>query len=181
MNTNPMDSLRQLGQLGEQFQKMFGEDFLKTVMGSQNGNMPNLGNLFDGNPLMPNAGFPMQNMFNGMSSGYPRVDLYQSKNELVAVIEAPGIEKSSDVKIAVESNRLHIKGNQGNRYPGVARDQFLMSERQSSFEREIQLPVRVLPNKVRAAYRQGILEVRMIKDTDQNADLKDNTIPIDFE
>lgn len=187
MNGNPFDSLRQLGQWGEQLQRMFGEDFMKNMM-AQNGQMPNLPGIqgMSGMPGMPGAkadtaaSSPLQNMFGMMGGQYPRTDIYQTKNEVIAVFELPGIERSSDVKLFVEPNRLVVKGNQRIRYSGIPQEQFLVSERQRTFEREIALPVRVLANKVRASYRYGLLEVHMIKDAEQRGEASGSPIPIDF-
>lgn len=180
MDNNMMNSLRQLGQMGEQIQKMFGEDFMKRVMPnlSHMQNMPNNAN-FPG--MTPDMG-QFQNMFNWSDAQNPRADLYQTKNELIAVFEIPGMERSSDVKVAVEPHRLYVRGNYAVKYSGVPQDQFHLSERQrGSFERDIPLPVRVMANKARAAYRQGLLEIRMIKDEGSKGMPKSNYLPVDFE
>ncbi|GAX90242.1 Hsp20/alpha crystallin family protein [Effusibacillus lacus] len=195
MNNNPMDALRQLGQMGEQLQKIFGDDFIRNLMGS-NADLQNLQNLqnlrnlsgmtgltgipgMDSNAL---PGNPLQSMFNWSDGGaYPRTDLYQTRNELIAVLEIPGLEKSGDVKLFVEPNRLVVRGNQSRRYSGVSKEKFLLSERRDSFEREIALPVRVIARKARASYRHGLLEVHMIKDTTQKSEPSGNPVPIEFE
>ncbi|MFC4769373.1 Hsp20/alpha crystallin family protein [Effusibacillus consociatus] len=183
MNNNPFDSLRQLGQLGEQLQKMFGEDFMKSVMGSNTSlpNMPGFQSAVSGANGQHFPSDPFQNVFNWSGGNYPRLDLYQTRNEVVAVLELPGLEKSSDVKVYVEPNKLVVKGNQSRRYSGIAKEQFLISERRNSFEREIALPVKVLARKARAYYRHGLLEVHLIKDGGSKAEPSGNSIPIDFE
>ncbi|WP_018131628.1 Hsp20/alpha crystallin family protein [Effusibacillus pohliae] len=179
MNQNPFDSLRQLGKMGEQLQKMFGEDFMKNLMPSHM-HLPNIPGI-PGIKGDSNAANPFQNLFQMTGGDYPRVDLYQTRSELIAVLEVPGLEKSSDVKLVVEPNRLVVKGNPRVRYSGIPDDQFILSERPRSFEREITLPVRVLPRKVRAFYRQGLLEVHMIKDAGPRGETGGSPIPIDFE
>lgn len=177
MDNNMMNSLRQLGQMGENIQRMFGEDFMKKVM-------PNLQNMpsVPFQPGMNQDPSGLQNMFNWSGGQHPRADLYQTRNELIAVLEIPGLEKSADVKVAVEPTRLYVKGNYSGRYGGIPQDQFLVTERQrGEFEREIQLPVRVLGNKVRASYKQGLLEIRMIKDEGNKSTPKGNYVPVNFD
>jgi HSP20 family molecular chaperone IbpA len=180
MDHNMMNSLRQLGQMGEQLQKMFGEDFMKRVMPNP-ANMSNVPN----SPNIPGMGpdfSQFQNMWNWQDSKNPRTDLYQTRNELIAVFEIPGLERSSDVKVGVEPYRLYVRGQYSIRYSGVAEDQFHLTERQrGAFERDIPLPVRVIANKARASYRQGLLEVRMIKDEGSKGIGKNNYLSIDFE
>lgn len=192
-NNNLLNSLRQLGQMGEQIQKMFGTDFLKNmqVPGMNLPNVPGAGGI-PGIPGMSgtggvsgmsgtDAGFPFQNMFGMGAPVYPRADVYQTKNEVVAVLEIPGLENKGDVKVNVEPTRLVVKGNPSIRYSNVAKDQFVISERQSSFQREIDLPVRVRANKVRALYKNGLLEVHMIKDIGQAEGTRGNYVNVQFE
>lgn len=180
MDQNMMNSLRQLGQMGEQLQKMFGEDFMKRVMP----NPAKMSNTSDF-PNIPGMGADFsqfQNMWNWQDSKNPRIDLYQAKNELIAVLEIPGLERSNDVKVRVEPDRLYVKGQYLIRYSGVVENQFYLTERQrGAFERDIALPVRVIANKAKAAYRQGLLEIRMIKDEDNKGTGKNNYLFIDFE
>lgn len=182
MNQNQFDYLRQLGQMGEQLQKMFGQDFIKNLTGSHSV-FPNLSALpgISGNPPA-NPDTLLQNLFQWTGGQHPRVDMFQTRNELIAVFEIPGLERTGDVKVFVEPHRLLVRGNYATRYAGVPQEQFFHSERQrGSFEREISLPVRVIANKARAAYRQGVLEVRMIKDEGSKGQYKGNPVLVDFE
>lgn len=171
---NPFDAFRQMGQF-KYLEKILGEGFLKNL------------------PLQNIPGFPgddagasgasFDKMFPwGGSDSFPRVDIYQQGSELVAVIELPGVEKGSDVNLALDADRLFVSGTVPEHYSGVAASDILTSERQRGrFEREIELPRRVLPNKVRAYYKNGLLTVHMIKEGGGNERPRGNAVPISFD
>jgi len=159
-SNNPFDALKQLGQLRE-LQKMFGPDFFK--------NLPM--------PDMASNQFQMP-FFGEGDSDFPKADVYEQGSEIVAVLEIPGLKKSTDVSLSVRPNKLLVRGH----VPKVAAaDERVIQEerRHGSFQREIALPVTVVPDTVRASYKNGLLTVYMIKDDDNSVTPK-NSIPIDF-
>lgn len=173
MNGRDKNSFHDLTDLRHQLQQTFGQDFFKSLAPAfQSGKMQ----------ADFEQGGPFPNLLKWLEGVFPRVDLYQTRNELIAVLELPGIENSQDVKLSVESRRLVVRGEQKNRYTMLDEEQFLLTERhRGAFEREILLPIKVIPNKVRAVYRLGLLEVHMIKDTEVEFESADNTVPIEFE
>ena len=100
--------------------------------------------------------------------GVPRVDVYETENEVVASCEIPGLEKKEDVSIDVEDNVLNISGIV-NKFNEVKDEQMHRQERFTGrFQRSVSLPARVNPEGVKATYRNGILEVRMPKEQADN-------------
>jgi HSP20 family protein len=97
-------------------------------------------------------------LFTGWS---PALDLYQSTENIIAVVELPGMRKD-DIEISLHDGTLTISGerkresNNGNkaerteRYIGI-------------FRRSIALPTRVDASRVSATYRDGILTVTLPK------------------
>jgi HSP20 family protein len=164
-NQNPFDILRNLGDMGDlgDIQKFLGADFFK--------NMPL--------PNMKNGSF-----FNDSSrteadaDEFPRVDLYNRGNEIIAVIEIPGLSNSSDVAVGVRPNLLSIKGTITARF-NLRDDTVILSEcHHGDFERQVELPIRVVSNEVRAVYRTGLLVVYLTKD--KSHDVPENRVSIDF-
>ena len=96
-------------------------------------------------------------LFTGWS---PALDLHQSTDNIVAVVELPGMRKE-DIEISLHDGTLTIAGE---RKSETANDEAERSERYvGKFRRSITLPARVDANKVSATYRDGILTVTLPK------------------
>ena len=98
-------------------------------------------------------------LFTGWS---PALDLYQSNDNMVAVIELPGMRKE-DIDISLHDGTLTISGER-KRESADNGDKAERTERYiGSFRRSIALPTRVDAGKVSATYRDGILTVKLPK------------------
>jgi HSP20 family protein len=92
----------------------------------------------------------------------PAVDIYENREELVVVAELPGV-KEKDIQLSIVENVLTLKG-QRLAAGEVKEESYHRMERWTgSFERYIQLPVPVQADKVRASYRDGVLEIHLPK------------------
>ncbi|EIT85580.1 small heat shock protein [Fictibacillus macauensis ZFHKF-1] len=90
-------------------------------------------------------------------------DLYENDTEGVVIIELPGLSSTEDLSISLESNKLIVQGNIPYRYP-VSQDELTMQERLTGpFTKEIHIPFLYHPDQVSAAYKQGLLEIRLVK------------------
>jgi HSP20 family protein len=98
-------------------------------------------------------------LFTGWS---PALDLYESGDHFVAVVELPGMRKE-DIEISLHDGTLTISGErkrEGNNNGEAAQ----RTERYvGTFRRSISLPTRVDPGKVTATYKDGILKVTLPK------------------
>jgi HSP20 family protein len=95
--------------------------------------------------------------------GSPRMDVHETATEVIAHCEIPGLESKEDVYIDVDNNMLTINGVM-NRSNEVKDDQYHRKERFSGrFHRSISLPAQVQAEGTTASYKNGILEVRMMK------------------
>lgn len=93
----------------------------------------------------------------------PRLDLYQTDNDVVAVAEIPGLETKEDLEVTVTPDTLTLRGELKRGYEHQD-EGLLHSERYyGAFSRTVSLPVEVKPEESSASYRNGILEVRMPK------------------
>lgn len=94
----------------------------------------------------------------------PRIDVYESGDEIIASCELPGLESKDDVNIDVDDNVLTISGRL-NRTAEVRDEHVYRRERYTgSFQRSIALPGRVQAEKSWARYKNGILEIHMPKE-----------------
>jgi HSP20 family protein len=114
-----------------------------------------LNSLFD-LPFLTN--FNRQDLFGGWS---PALDLYQNNDNLVAVLELPGMRKE-DFEISLHDGMLTISGER--KSSSSNGDKAERTERYvGTFRRSITLPARVDANRVSATYRDGILTVTLPK------------------
>ncbi|WP_307403644.1 Hsp20/alpha crystallin family protein [Desulfofundulus luciae] len=93
----------------------------------------------------------------------PRVDIYQTDQEVVATAELPGIASKDDLQVTLTENTLNIKG-EFKKGTEERQEGYYHSERYyGTFSRTLPLPVEVKPDQARASYKNGILEVRIPK------------------
>jgi len=108
-------------------------------------------------PFWSNFGRQTQ-LFSGWT---PALDLYQSNDNVIALIELPGMRKE-DIEISLHDGMLTIAGERKMETPGGEKAE--RSERYiGKFRRSITLPTRVDANKVSATYKDGILTVTLPK------------------
>ena len=108
-------------------------------------------------PLWSTFGRPGQ-LFTGWS---PALDLYQSSDNVIAVVELPGMRKE-DIDISLHDGTLTISGER--KRENSSNGEAERTERYiGRFRRSIALPTRVDANKVGATYRDGILTVTLPK------------------
>ena len=108
-------------------------------------------------PFWSNFGRQTQ-LFSGWT---PALDLYQNNDNVIAVVELPGMRKE-DIEISLHDGMLTIAGERKTETPGGEKAE--RSERYiGKFRRSITLPTRVDANKVNATYKDGILTVTLSK------------------
>jgi HSP20 family protein len=91
----------------------------------------------------------------------PALDLYQNNDNIVAIVELPGMRKE-DIEISLHDGTLTIAGDR--KEETREGDNPARTERfTGKFRRSITLPTRVDANKVNATYKDGILTVTLPK------------------
>lgn len=86
---------------------------------------------------------------------FPPINLFQQGDDLLAIIELPGIDKDS-LQIEVKENAIRIAGKKAVSYPrgvSVHRRERVSGE----FDRTISVPVRLESDRIKAEYLDGIL------------------------
>ena len=108
-------------------------------------------------PFWSNFGRQTQ-LFSGWT---PALDLYQNNDNVIAVVELPGMRKE-DIEISLHDGMLTIAGERKTETQGGEKAE--RSERYiGKFRRSITLPTRVNVDKVSATYKDGILTVTLSK------------------
>jgi HSP20 family protein len=92
----------------------------------------------------------------------PAVDIYDNKNSLVIKADLPGMTQK-DIDVSVEDDVLRIKGEKKKEHE-EKKDNFYRLERSyGCFERSFALPSNVDATKVKASYKEGVLELTLPK------------------
>ena len=104
----------------------------------------------------------------------PRCDLWETNDDLVVTFELPGVSEK-DVTVSITGDLLTVKGER--RWTDQTERSYHRVERAyGKFERSLQVPIPVQPNKVKASYRDGMLTVTLPK----AEDVKPRDIKIDI-
>ncbi len=83
----------------------------------------------------------------------PLVDVFEDNGEIIVVAEVPGVSKD-DIELKVKPKKLIIKAK----------------GKERKYYKEIDLPKEVIPDKSRASYKNGVLEVRLKTKEESSSD-----------
>jgi len=98
----------------------------------------------------------------------PIVDVFEEKDDIVVKAELPGMEKDN-IDVNLTDHTLTIKGEK-KKAEEIKEENYYRSERSyGSFLRTLDLPKDVCAEKVKASFKNGILEVRMPKTEEAKA------------
>jgi HSP20 family protein len=102
-----------------------------------------------------------------MELAAPAVDLYEEKDDTVVKAESPGMDKDN-IEVNLTDHTLTIKGEK-KKEEEVKEENYYRSERSyGSFLRTLE-PKGVHTDKVKASFKNGILEVRLPKTEEAKA------------
>ncbi|MCK4391183.1 MAG: Hsp20/alpha crystallin family protein [Desulfobacterales bacterium] len=92
----------------------------------------------------------------------PSVDISETKENLVAKVELPGLE-AKDIDISISGDVLTVRGEK-KREKEKKEEHYHYRERYSgSFQRSFRLPVGVQGDKVDATFKNGVLKITLPK------------------
>jgi HSP20 family protein len=90
------------------------------------------------------------------------VDIFEDDQAFVVKADLPGLE-IKDIDLQIQENILTLKGER-RMEKEVEKDRYLRIERSyGSFQRSFTLPNIVDPEKVKARFKDGVLEIRIPK------------------
>jgi HSP20 family protein len=107
------------------------------------------------------------------SGWYPEVDIVEDKDKVVVNVDLPGIEKE-DIKVSVHDNTLTIKGERKAEKEEKDKNYHRVERVYGTFCRSFSLPSMVDGQKIKAAYKNGVLSI----DLPKAEEVKPKEIPI---
>lgn len=90
----------------------------------------------------------------------PIVDVVEKDDEFLFSFELPGM-KLENIKVVIEGDYLVVTGERKWALDEDKGRAHRVERHYGSFRREIRLPSKVDPDKIRATFRDGVLEVRL--------------------
>lgn len=106
--------------------------------------------------------FPSLRAFGEYGDTAPAVDMYDNKDEIVVKAEVPGVDKNN-INISLSDNMLTIKGEMKKEEETKEEDYYYSEREYGSFTRVLNLPAKVNEKKIKASFKDGILEIHMPK------------------
>src|SRR6476646_7939318 len=89
------------------------------------------------------------------SGSYPPINVFQQGDDLVAIVELPGVNKEN-LNIQVKENTIRIAGRKAIDYPKEV--SLHRRERLSGvFDRTLVVPMQIDPSGIKAEYNDGLL------------------------
>jgi HSP20 family protein len=86
---------------------------------------------------------------------FPPINVFQQNDDVLAIIELPGVDKES-LQVEAKENTIRIAGKKAGTYPeGVS-----LHRRERTFgefDRTLSLPIQLDPDRIKADYHDGIL------------------------
>jgi len=103
---------------------------------------------------------PMKNTKKELQFRQPLVDLKETEKEFIATLEIPGVDKK-DIQLNITDNSIEVKVEKKSEMKIEDENKgYIRSERvYNGFYRSMSLPSRVISQKAKASYKNGILEV----------------------
>jgi len=92
----------------------------------------------------------------------PLADMYETKDDLSVTFELPGI-REKEVSVSITGDVLTVKGERKLERDLKDEGYHRLERVYGRFERAVPLPMPVQADKVKATYRDGVLEIRLPK------------------
>jgi len=106
----------------------------------------------------------------------PTVDVSEDEDNVIIKAEMPGTKKE-DVKISIQDNVLTLKGQKKQEKEEKDKNYHRVERSYGSFCRSFQLPTSVKTDKIKANYKDGVLNITLPK----TEEVKPKEIPISIE
>ncbi len=88
----------------------------------------------------------------------PALDVYDTKKEVIVTVDVPGVDPK-DVAVSIMEGSLTIKGER-KKEADLKDEELYRAEREfGAFQRMVQLPAEVSPDKAKASYTNGVLKI----------------------
>ena len=92
----------------------------------------------------------------------PAVDMIDQKDEIVLRADLPGIDEK-DIEVTVQDGTLTVRGERKEEKEEKKENYYYSERTYGAFTRTLMLPTGVDPDKVKATFSKGVLEVHLPK------------------
>lgn len=92
----------------------------------------------------------------------PALEVFETKDHWVVKAELPGIKKE-DIELSVKEGQLVLRGHKKEEVGSGEKELHRTERYYGEFERVISLPTSVDESKIKAGYRDGVLELTLAK------------------
>ncbi|MFH0969882.1 MAG: Hsp20/alpha crystallin family protein [Candidatus Diapherotrites archaeon] len=106
--------------------------------------------------------FPLRGMSSDFPLARPLSDFYETKTQVCADVDLPGIEKK-DIQLNVSQDRVEIKASKSHESREDTKGEFRMERSYSGFYRTFTLPSHADTSKLHATFENGVLHLRIPK------------------
>ncbi|MEJ2253072.1 MAG: Hsp20/alpha crystallin family protein [Nitrospirota bacterium] len=97
-----------------------------------------------------------------VETAFPAVDMYEDDDQVVVKAELPGVRKE-DIDVSVDDTVVTISGEKKMQEKVQRKDYYRVERSYGAFTRSLPLPAEVQSDKATAAFKDGVLEVRVPK------------------
>jgi HSP20 family protein len=97
-----------------------------------------------------------------LSMKTPSLDVFEEKDEVVVKADLPGLTKD-EIEVTVTGDVVTIKGEKKKEEEVKEKDYYRRERAYGSFVRSVELPCEVKSDRIKASFKDGVLEVRMPK------------------
>jgi HSP20 family protein len=111
----------------------------------------------------------------GQRQWQPAVDVAETDQEVTIRAEIPGVDPK-ELEISVSGNRLTIAGEKKNHTEKQGKDYYHTETRYGAFRRSIELPGGVDPEQVSAEHANGVVTIRLKKQTAASRKIEVKTV-----
>lgn len=98
----------------------------------------------------------------------PRVDIFETTDNLVLEAELPGM-KPEDVDVSIENNTITLKGERNFEKKEENENYHRVERSYGSFTRSFTLPRNVISDEAKAEFKNGILQINLPKREEEKA------------
>ncbi|MGA1846994.1 Hsp20/alpha crystallin family protein [Deferribacter abyssi] len=104
----------------------------------------------------------------------PDIDIAETKDAFIIKADLPGLSEK-DIEVSLTNNILTIKGERKEEKEEKDKNYYRKERVFGSFLREIQIPKKVQSDKVKAKFKNGVLEIKLPKAEEE----KEKTVKIE--
>lgn len=92
----------------------------------------------------------------------PAVDMIDQKDELLLRADLPGLDEK-DIEVTMQDGTITIRGERKEEKEEKKEDYYCCERSYGAFARTLMLPMNIDPDKVKATFSKGVLEIHLPK------------------